>query len=112
MPGYNVHSLTLYCDNRRKSVNVPYRPGMYPKDLQGQEPIILKTGEHYDGEFPMEFLASDAAEAKKQAKTLGWYFFRDGRTLCPRCNIGGIKIKKGDEIPLTSIPKNKGDIKE
>ena len=92
MTAYHSHNLGLYCDNP-KAIFVDYRPGVNHRDTQGMEKIILPPGTHYGGEFPMEFLAKDAAEAKAAAKKSGWYFFRDGSTLCPRCHLGGIKVK-------------------
>ena len=67
---------------------------MLYSDRQGKEPITLKCGEHFDGEFPMEFLAINGKECVKQARNMGWKFCRDGRNLCPRCNNGGIQLKK------------------
>ena len=101
MTAYHSHNMTLYCDNRKNS-----------KRISRLERVQAKPGEHFDSEFPMEFLAIDGKTCIQQAKEIGWYFHRDGRTVCPRCHLGGIKLKPGDEIPLTlGIPQNNGEIK-
>ena len=58
---------------------------MYYRDRQGQEPTELESGNHWFGEFPLEFIRSTKKEAIIAAKADGWIFKRDGRTFCPRC---------------------------
>ena len=80
MTAYHVHSLTLYCDNRKL-------PNVFPE-------IELKRGQHYFCEFPKEYLGNDTKECINNAKIDGWRFYKDTRTLCPRCVKSGIKLKK------------------
>jgi hypothetical protein len=81
MPAYNSHSITLYCDNHRVA------PTSYPEPIHGQ---------HVFGEFPKEYLSTSEKKAMTTAIDDGWRFYKNGRTLCPRCVKNGIRLGKND----------------
>lgn len=92
MTAYHSHNMTLYCDNRKNSKHIPRALALH-----------AKPGDHLDGEFPMEFIAIDGKTCLQQAKEIGWYFHRDGRTVCPRCHLGGVKLKPGMRYQLVGV---------
>ena len=75
---YNTHILSLYCDNA-KAVRVSFQQD-------------AKPGEHLAGEFPTLFYHASETVCRQRAKQAGWRFYRNGRTLCPRCVSGGIRL--------------------
>lgn len=56
-----AYSLHLYCDN--------------------------ESDDHAYKEFPHEYVDEFGSSCRRRARKAGWKLYRDGRAICPKCNM-------------------------
>lgn len=68
------YALDLYCDSPK------------PWTASKTNSLIDAYGHRYN-EFPHQYTAELGSQCRADAKKDGWKFTRDGRVLCPKCNL-------------------------